>query len=243
MNETLPTPEEEPTLEPTPEPEPSPSPEPEEQQPPATASKAQKRIQHLSARANEAQRRAEEAERQLAEARALLAQKEGSERPQGLSEAEIDRLVEQRIAEREQGQRRGSLVNAGVEAFGAERWNEATNYLATAGLLKTDGFMEAVNGLDNAAQVIVALADDPDAVAEIMSLRPVALAARLGRMSAAIDGEKKPATFSKAPEPIKPVRPGRVATAPDPAKMTTAEYLAYRKRTAPKHLGGQGQAA
>lgn len=245
MSETLPTPDEEPPPEQTPEPEPPPQ-EPEEQQPPAAASKAQKRIQHLSARANEAQRRAETAERELAEARALLAQRANGEQqppPRQVTDADVDALAEQKLQQRLLAQRRTSLIEAGVGEFGAEKWNEATGYLATAGLQGRDGFMEAIADLDNAHQVLVALADDVDAVAELMAMRPVAMAARLGRMSAELGGEKKPA-LSKAPPPVRPVSGGRVTTpqVPDPAKDSKA-WIEWRRRTAPKHLGGRGEAA
>ena len=251
MSETIQQPEDEqqPVPEPTPEPEPQPEPEtpPEDAPAAAAASKASKRISHLSARANEATRRADEAERQLAEAKALLAQRGNGEQPAGrtVTDADVEALAERKLADRLLAQRRASLVQAGAEEFGADKWNEATGYLATAGLQQKDGFMEAVSDIDNAHQVLVALADAPDVVAELLTMRPVAMAARLGRMAAELSMSDKPAAraISKAPPPVRPVAPGRTAPPPDPTKMTSQQYLEFRKRTAPKHLGGQGQAA
>ena len=249
MSETIPQPEDDPqpVPEPTPQPEPEPETPPEDAPAAAAASKASKRISHLSARANEAIRRAEIAERELEQARALLAQRGNGEQHNGrtVTDADVDALAERKLADRLLAQRRASLVQAGAEEFGADKWNEATGYLATAGLQSKDGFMEAVSDIDNAHQVLVALADDPDAVAELLTMRPVAMAARLGRMAAELNMSDKPAgkQISKAPPPVRPVAPGRTAPPPDPTKMTTAQYLEFRKRTAPKHLGGQGQAA
>ncbi len=245
MSETIPQPEEEPQPTPEPEPQPQPEPAPEPEEPPAAASKAAKRISHLSARANEATRRAEAAERELEQARALLAQRNGETppAPPPVTEADIDARAERKLAERLVAEKRQEIIQAGVAAFGQEQWNEATNYIATAGMLKRPEFMDTLVELDNAHQVVAALADDPDAVASMLALRPTALAARLGRMSAELSMDKPTNTISKAPPPVKPVAPGRTAPAPDPAKMSTQQYLEFRKRTAPKHLGGQGQAA
>jgi len=252
LSETIPQPVDEVEAiapEPTTEPEPQPESEAQTEDAPAAAaaSKASKRISHLSARANEAIRRAEIAERERDEAKALLAQRGNGEQPAGrtVTEADVDALAERKLADRLLAQRRASLVQAGAEEFGADKWNEATGYLATAGLQQKDGFMEAVSDIDNAHQVLVALADDPDVVAELLTMRPVAMAARLGRMAAELSMSDKPAAraISKAPPPVRPVAPGRTAPPPDPEKMTTKQYLEFRKRTAPKHLGGQGQAA
>jgi hypothetical protein len=242
MSETIPQPEEEPPPAPaesTPEPEPQPA--------VAAASKASKRISHLSARANEATRRAEAAERELEQARALLAQRSGETPPaeRTLTEADVDALAEQKVQALTLKQRQTALIQAGAEEFGADKWNQATAELAEGGLQKNAAFMETISELDGAHRVIVALSDDPDAVAELLTMRPVAMAARLGRMAAELNMSDKPPgkQISNVPPPVRPVAPGRTAAPPDPQKMSTAQYLEFRKRTAPKHLGGRGEAA
>ncbi len=218
-------------------------PKPEPKQP-----RGDRRFAHLQARTSDAIRRAEAAEQELEAARALLRQNQngggGEQQPrQPSTRDEVVAEAQRIVAEERVRERRQLVIDAGVKEHGAETWNEKTAMLHTMGALARPDFMEALVDLPEAPALVVRLADDPDQLAALLAKRPAAMAAAMGRMAAEMAVAEKPKEISRAPPPVKPVSGGRAAPAPDPTKMNEKDYIAWRMRTAPKHLGGQGKAA
>ncbi len=206
-----------------------------------------RRFAALTARASAETRRADEAEAEVARMRELLAARDGDDKPKpaaNLTEAQIEARVNQRLAEIRFAEERNRIVQAGVDEFGSAEWNDKTNIVAAMGLMRRPEFMEALRDLPNAHRVVAALADDADTLQKMAEKTPAAMAVAIGRLAAEVgvaSNEKQ--EISKAPPPVKPVSGGRAAPPPDPAKMTPKEYIEFRNRTAPRHLGGQGKAA
>jgi hypothetical protein len=218
----------------------------DEAKPEPAGKSATRRVAHLQARASDAIRRAEEAERRAEAAEAMVRQQNGStEHPtrQPTTRDEVVAEAQRIVAEERVRERRQLVIDAGVKEHGAETWNEKTAMLHTMGALARPDFMEALVDLPEAPALVVRLADDPDQLAALLAKRPAAMAAAMGRMAAEMAVAEKPKEISRAPPPVKPVSGGRAAPAPDPEKMNTKEYIAWRNQTAPKHLGGQGKAA
>lgn len=221
-----------------------PAAKPEEKPDPARRNAA-----HLRARVTEANRRAAEMEAENHRLREMLAAQgkdpgePDADKP--LTQAQIEARAEQLLAERLMATERVKIIQAGVKEYGREMWDERTETLLAMGALARPEFMEALVDLPNAHQVIIALADDPDQLSALLAKRPAAMAATMGRIAAGLtvtEQQPKP-EISRVPAPVRPVTHGRVAPAPDPAKMSAREYIEYRNRTAPKHLGGEGKAA
>jgi hypothetical protein len=210
---------------------------------------ADRRFAHLQARTSEAMRRAEEAERRAEAAEAMLRQAQNGgtqQQPAAPTDrAEIVAEAQRLVAEERVRERRQAVIDGGVKDLGAEVWNEKTAMLHSMGALARPEFMEALVDIPDAHRLVAALADDPDQLKALLDKRPAAMAASMGRMAAELNvaDAPKPKEISRVAPPVRPVGAGRPTPAPDPAKMTTQEYIAFRNRTAPKKLGGQGQAA
>lgn len=153
------------------------------------------------------------------------------------------RAEAQRIAAEERfNEQRQALITEGAKEHGQDTWNAKTQVIAALGALDVPAFMEALVDLPAAHKLVVALADEPDKLQTLLAKRPTAMAAEMGRMAAEL-AMQKPKTLSKTPAPPNTIGSGRAAPPPDTSKMTAKEYIAFRARTAPKHLGGRGEAA
>lgn len=80
---------------------------------------------------------------------------------------------------------------------------------------------------DQGADVAYYLGQNRALAAQIAGLSQVEAARAIGRIEATLQAPK-PRTETQAPTPINPVRGGAGATAKDPAKMSYAEFKAYR---------------
>ncbi len=76
------------------------------------------------------------------------------------------------------------------------------------------------------ADLAYEIAKNPDLLARLNTLNAVQMAREIGRIEAKLSAPR-PRTATNAPEPITPVRGGASASK-DPAKMTAAEYAAWR---------------
>ncbi len=219
---------------------------------PAKQSQGDRRFAILTAkkaeadrRADEAEQRAQDAEKRAAAAEALLNPDAKPAAPdrRPMSQDDVRKAARELIAEQQFNERRGALILAGTKEFGADEWNAKTGIVATLGAFEAPGFMQAIVELDDGHKVVAALAEDVDAMERILALPPVAMAAKLGRMSAELAAPPRPKALSAAPAPVGSVT-GRAQATPDiynTASMTEAEWMALRTKTAPKHLGGQGK--
>jgi len=95
---------------------------------------------------------------------------------------------------------------------------------------------EAMQGSDFGADVAYYLAKNPEEAERINTLPAMAAAREIGRIESYVEYEKgqkkaKP-VMSKAPAPIKPVKPSTSAGNKSLEDMTPAEYIAYRNKQA-----------
>jgi hypothetical protein len=233
----------------TPDPAAAPaSPEPtQDAAEPPKPKQGDRRFAHLTARAAADKARADDAERRLAAAEALLAAKtpDGDPAPRTTpTDAEIDRRAAERVAQREFDGRRQSLIQQGMKELGPDAWTEKTDILGSLGATENPAFMQALVELPGAHKLVAKLADDADGLMALLAKSPVAMAAEMGRMAAEID--RTPARpLSNAPRPAAPINTPAVVPEPDvhDEKLSMAEYVALRRKTAPRHLGGQGNRA
>jgi len=189
---------------------------------------------------HEARREVEALRKEIENLKTLMAKPESErEAAPAHSEAEIQAAA-QRLREVERfNEKRQSLIDNGVEEFTAREWNEKTQILAGLGATDDPNFMQALVAVPHGHKVVAALAADPDRIVGLLGNSAVVMAAELGRISAEV-ASGKPKPVSTAPKPVTPIAArGKVEV--DPAKMTMAEYVKYREKTAPRHLGGRGQ--
>jgi hypothetical protein len=93
---------------------------------------------------------------------------------------------------------------------------------------------EAILEHEHGPQLAYALAKQPEVLAKIAALPPVAGIRELGKFEATLDlnGEqRKPPAMSRAPEPIKPVGQGATRSTKDPGEMSFQEYRQWWART------------
>lgn len=195
---------------------------------------AVKRIGDLTRQRHEAERKAEQAVQEAAQYRAILEQmQKGDDQaptPKGQPE-DIDALVERRAAEKAQQQaiaaRGQSVAKAGADAF--EDFPQAIQTLDALGI--TPEQVSNLLGMDDAHQVIYQLGKNPEEAARILALPPIQQGRELERIAAKAAQAPAPKPVSKAPQPITPV--DSVAAAEKaPSKMTTAEWMEWRNKTA-----------
>lgn len=228
--------------------------EPEAQSDP----KPNKTIGALRRAANEARQEAERLRQEFERYKQEMASRELSGGQGGADQDaerriqdEVNRRVavelQQKLTEERVGSSRNRIIENGVRDYGREEWNEKTELLTTMGALNRPEFMDSLVDLDNAHQVIVALADDPDRLQSLLAQRPAAMAAGIGRIAAELAlNTTKPKEISRVPPPVRPVVGTREPPPPDEAKLAREDpkaYIRLRERIAPRHLGGRGQAA
>lgn len=196
---------------------------------------AVKRIGDLTRQRHEAERKAEQKDQEIARYKALFDQKQKDEgvdtiTPNASPEA-IDALVEQRAQEKaraQASQERGQSV----AKQGAETYTDFTHAVQTLDALGiTNDQVASLLGMDDAHSVIYHLGKNPEEAVRILSLPPLQQGRELERLSAKASKAPAPPAVSKAPNPITPVDSNATASK-DQAKMTTAEWMAWRNKTA-----------
>ena len=101
-------------------------------------------------------------------------------------------------------------------------------------------FSPAIQGVilssEYSARLAYEIVKDDDFAERFAAMSPTEAARAVGRLEAKIEAEKhKPVAavtkpVSKAPAPIKPVSSRATEVTPDPSKMTTADWLAQRRK-------------
>lgn len=87
---------------------------------------------------------------------------------------------------------------------------------------------QALMDSDRGPELAYHMAQNPDVAERLNKLSPIKAAMELGRLETALAAPAaKPTT--KAPAPITPIRPASARQA-DPAKMTTEEYVEFRRK-------------
>src|ERR1700685_54398 len=172
---------------------------------------------------------------EAARAEAAAAREARTEAAPDATEAEIDRRMAAKLAERDATAAKerfaaetGRVLREGREKF-ADFDTARENFVALFGDRAPQSFFEAITELPNGAEVFREIGMDPDLADRILAMSPIKQAAELGRMSA-LKG-KTPVTLSKTPAPIDPVRPGSAPTRTVyDTKISMDEWAALRKK-------------
>lgn len=211
-----------------------------EEAPPEENASIKKRFATMTRKLSEKQNELERLRQQYENAQALL--QKGEEAPRGTqSEVDIDRAVNERLAQREFDSRRQALISEGAKEYGREGWAEKTEVLHGLGATQNAAFMQALVELPNASKLVAHLADDTDELLTLLNKTPVQMAAAMGRMAAAMPADTSSRTsekpLSSAPRPVKQVTAPAVVKEPTAYdEMSMADYVKLRAKTAPRHL-------
>jgi hypothetical protein len=132
----------------------------------------------MTRKLSEKQNELERLRQQYENAQALL--QKGEEAPRG-TDVDIDRAVNERLAQREFDTRRQALISEGAKQFGREGWAEKTEVLHGLGATQNAAFMQALVELPNASQLVAHLADDTDELLTLLNKSPVQMASCDGK--------------------------------------------------------------
>lgn len=192
----------------------------------------QRRIDELTKARREAERALEAQNKEVELLRATLARETDPEvRKQigaELTEAQIEEKARQLAAQQAEVTAFNNACNAVYEqgvSTHADFKEVLGNYTSLGGL--SQEFLSAALETEAPHEVIYALGKDLDEAARIMELPPLKKAVAMERLAAKL---KKPAPVSKAPAPIKPVGGNKGGSTPDPEKMSTKEWMAWREK-------------
>lgn len=218
----------------TPDAEPEPAPKPD---------KIERRVANLTRKMADADRARAAAEARAEAAEALLRANDpdATPAPARQSATDVEARAAQLLAEREFGKRMSEIDAAG-KALGADQWEQAKATLTGLGATNNQAFLTALAETDNAARIFADLADDTDALMELLGKSPAAMAARLGKMDAKLS---TPAArpISNAPPPAPRVKASGVAPEPTiydyPQGMSMKEFNKMADQFLPPSLGGK----
>lgn len=172
---------------------------------------------------------ARENKRQLQAATEALAKLNPPDPNAPPTQAELDRLVDQRatvlVEQRETQARSTAWIAAGNADF--PDFTERCNTLADLGAGSNAAFMAAVSKIGAAHKVVAELASNPGEAVRVLALPPVDMAVELAAMSYRIGAaQPPPKPTTQAPPPIRPIT-GTARAEPDPSKMDGDEYLRW----------------
>ena len=173
-------------------------------------------------------RREHEALREMLDAKGEPSKEAPRQQPQNLTEAEIDRRAEQKLAERLFNESCNATYTAGKKEFGD--FDEAVQSLNTAFPNQiTRDVLEPITALPNGAAVYRHLGLNPDEAHRILGLSPARMGLELAKLSASLSEKPKP--VSKAPAPVKPID-GHARAAEDlyDPKMPIAQWIKLREK-------------
>lgn len=203
-------------------------------------------IANLTRRLADESRLREAAERDAHAARELL----GATKPEAVAPreqpADIETRAAQIVAEREFNKRLSDIDAAGKKDIGADEWEQAKATLSALGATGNQAFLQALAETENPAKIFAAMADDTDALAELLAKSPAAMAAKLGRMDAQLS---RPVVrpLSAAPVPPAKVIPSGIVKDPDPYSyppgMSMKEWNKMMDGVLPPSLGGKRKVA
>lgn len=211
----------------------------------------ERHVANLTRKAAEEARRAEAAERRAEAAEALLAagKTEDGDKPltppaaRTTPATDVEARAAQLVAEREFNKRLGEIDAAGKKDLGADAWEAAKATLTGLGAVNNKAFLEALAETEHPAKIFAAMADDTDALMDLLKQTPAKMATRLGRMDADLS-KPAPRPLSGAPKPGARVDSGGVLPVVDiyDPKISVAD-LDKELDKMPVHLGGKRKAA
>lgn len=158
--------------------------------------------------------------------------------------SDIDRLVDERIAAREQQKIAKAVYDEGKQNF-ADYDASVQNVSAVLGdKANSKDFLDVVFALPNAAAVIHKLGNDLETADEIANLPPAKMALKLAQISGSLQApsQQKPdaaAGGKNPPPPLKPLGSSNSGTfQKDPNKMSISELDAFMKQKRKEKYGG-----
>lgn len=186
-----------------------------------------KRINELTAKRYEAERKAETegkarlvAEEDARKAKELIAQIKGATppdsnaqptaKPVGMTDAEMEKLIEERAVQKAQLAAFNSACNQ-VDATGKKEfadWKESLDNLTLVGALGKDVpsmFLETAVELKDPHKILHHLGKNMDEAARIAKLPPQKMAVEMARIEASFSAPPPPIPVSAAPPPVIPV--------------------------------------
>jgi len=175
-----------------------------------TIRKLQRRIDRLTAKRGASEREVQILREELSRAKVAGQESEEGEPERKLSEADIERLAEQKAAEklkqRSVAQRVDSVLKTGkaLEGFDAAVNAVADEVAFTDKSGRPTPFIEAVLDADDPAAVLHYLGNNPDEAAEFADLTASQIGRRLAKLELKLKPEGK--ERSSAPAPLKPVK-------------------------------------
>ena len=218
------------------------------QDPAPKPKRTDRHVANLTARAAAETARAEAAERRAEAAEALLrAGKPDGEDPAPQPRqpvVDVETRAAELVREREFNRRLADIDAAGKKELGADAWEAVKATHTGLGAVNNPAFLAALAETENPAKIFSALADDTDALVELLAKTPAAMAAKLGRMDAEI---ARPVTksLSSAPTPATRVQAGGVVPEADPYNypkgMGMKEWNAMMDKVLPPSLGGKAK--
>lgn len=193
-----------------------------------------KRINQLTRQRHEAEREAQTHKDSAERYRLLVEQMQRGEttEPNAQEPQDIDALVNKRaeqLSQQKAMQERGQSVSKmGGESY--PDFESAVKTLDAIGI--SDDQVRNLLGLDDAHKVIYHLGKNPDEAMRILALSPLQQGRELERLATKAAAAPAPNAVSKAPAPIKGIEGSRASAAPDPDKMSMAEWAKWREKTA-----------
>jgi hypothetical protein len=183
--------------------------------------------------AKEAQRQQAEEQRLAAERKAqdlqvMIERLQGGAKepdPQNNQQIDIERLVDQRVEQRQFIADKNSIVRAGRSAFGMSDFDQLVDVAASMGCV-TDDFIKSVLAVDrtNAHQIFAELGRQPEIAAQLATLDPFQRTAELTRLSMTI---ANPPASKVAAAPAKQV--SRAPAPPPPVEPSASKAVDWRK--------------
>lgn len=172
----------------------------------------EKRIGKLTAEKYAAQREIEKKDEIIAN---LMAGKAEDGTKSTLPPAEIEKLVEQRIAQRDFDTKCNVIHQRGIEEF--DDFADAVKTLGDVGIL-TNQFLDLVTDLDEGQKILHHLGKNPEEADKLGKLSPAKQALALAKLEASLKEpakvKEKEKTVSKAPDPIKTLETSRTSSSP-----------------------------
>lgn len=189
----------------------------------------QERIDRLVKEREEERRAKEDLQRKLEAATALAAAVRAPDDPPAptFTEADIERLAEQKLAQQSFARGTQRIADEGKKAF--PDFQKAIDTISqNFGDRIPRDFYEAIIDLDNGHEVFREIALDPDLTDRILALSPTRRAVEIGKLATKPKGA--PAQVSRAPAPISPIRGGAAGERSlYDEKVSTQEWMAKRE--------------
>ncbi|MDH4183349.1 MAG: hypothetical protein OEV92_03940 [Nitrospinota bacterium] len=214
-------------------------------------SRAQKRIETLVTKnhrqaeeISRLRRRAEEAEKRLTEMKPP--KEEDFEDHDAYQEAKINHTVSQKVLQTQREQATADMAEIESQrvaerqkafAEGMAAFKQATpDFDAVVDAAKvplTNDMAGAIIESPEGPAILYHLSQNPGLAEELRQMPTLTMVRELGRLEKTLEGihrqpVQKPTT--NAPPPVKPLPSGGSPVSVDPEKMTTAQYIAYRRK-------------